>query len=63
MTAVLSLALSTADPVTVQAFSGHVHISFGATRLTIPADEAATLAADLLDAVGTQRFESVEVQS
>jgi hypothetical protein len=52
MTAVLSLALSTSDPVTVKAASGHVHITFGTTRITIPSKEVATLAAALLDAIG-----------
>ena len=52
MTAVVSLALSTSEPVAVKAASGHVHITFGATRITIPSKEVATLAADLLYAIG-----------
>jgi hypothetical protein len=63
MTAVLSLALSTSEPVAVQAASGHVHITFGTTRITIPSKEVATLAAALLDAIGAKSCEVVDMDN
>ncbi|QEE24496.1 hypothetical protein CS053_08275 [Rhodanobacter glycinis] len=59
--ATLSLATHVDEPFRVSASGKCVHLFAGLTRITITRDEAAHLAADILDAIGAASFESVEV--
>jgi len=61
--ATISVALHVPSAPSVQAHKKLVHVTLGANIITITREEAAHLAADLLDAIGAKSCEVVDMDN